>query len=198
MKIVYRNDNDKHILFTNIMFTLRDMAEHQLIINKTNLSVFEAFEKDYSSKAISICSLLNKFQIFAVNHSDSLHLKEVDFGKNDAFANFINKTEYDASTTYAEIIVDFDVCNRLNLTDEEMKAAIAHEVGHIMFFFIEDKNNYRGLSEEIICDKYVCQMGLKTYLKSLLQKLIKSRLYPENQNQQIQIRLSALDYYDNN
>lgn len=174
------------------------MIKHQLIVNKTNISVFDTFEQDYSSKVISICSYFNKFHIYAVNHSDSIYLNEVDFGNNDAFANFIKKTEYDASSTYAEIIINIDVCSRLNLTEEEMKAAIAHEVGHLLMFFRGDKSNYHGLLEELECDKYVCKMGLRSSLKSLLQKLIKSRLYSENQNQQIQIRLSALDYYDNN
>lgn len=173
------------------------MIKHQLIVNKTKIPVFDAFEQDYSSKVISICSYFNKFHIYVVNHSDSIYLNEVNFGNNDAFANFIKKTEYDASSTYAEIIVDIDLCNRLNLTDDEMKAAIAHEVGHILMFFRGDKSNYQSLSEELECDKYACKMGLRASLKSLLHKLINSGLYPENQKRQIKIRSSKLDDYDN-
>ena len=90
-------------------------------------------------KAISICNILSKFQIIAVDYNDSLYVDKIDLKEYEAFGNYINKEEYDASSTYAEIIVNESVCSKLRLSEQEMMAAIAHEIGHIMFFFKTDK-----------------------------------------------------------
>lgn len=155
------------------------MNHNGLIINKTRLKVFDAFNREYGELAFSICYLLRKFQIHALYHYDSKHLDDVGFNEFDPFASYINKEEYDASSTYAEIIVNEDKCKELCLTELEMLAAIAHEIGHIIFYFHTDRERNIGL-EEFISDKYACLMNLAIPLESLLGKLANNRDYPDD------------------
>lgn len=172
-----------------------DMDKKKLIINKTKIEAFDFFNEIYSIRAISICPLLKKFQISVLNHHDSLYFEEVDTIENDVFAFFLNKEEYDASSTYAEILVNLDKCNKLCLTDQEVLAALAHEIGHIIMFFREDKENFIGLALEASCDQYACKMGLAVPLSSLLDKLARFGEYPEELKQQmVSRRLFLLPY----
>ena len=150
------------------------MEKLQLINNKTRMKVFDTFNEEYAELAISICNLLGKFQIHALYHYDSKHLDDIGFDEFDSFASYINKEEYDASSTFAEIVVNEDKCKELCLTELEMLAAIAHEVGHIIFYFHTDRERNIGL-EEFLCDKYACRMNLATPLESLLRKLANNR-----------------------
>lgn len=148
------------------------MDREQLVINKTNISAFDTFNSEYALKAISICNILSKFQIIAVDYNDSLYVDKIDLKEFEAFGNYINKEEYDASSTYAEIIVNESVCSKLRLSEQEMMAAIAHEVGHIIFYFKTNKEDFQGQAEEVSCDTYACRMGLAIPLCSLLEKQI--------------------------
>ncbi len=168
----------------------KHMNTHQLIINKTGIESFDTFNNEgYSSQAISICYLLEKFHIYLVNFNDTLYAKEAKLNKSDAFACYINKEEDDASSTYAEIIVNMDVCHKLGLTGQELLAAVAHEVGHIILYFREDKETLTESEKEILSDKYACKMGLSKPLHSLLQKLIDSHICSKMQETLFQIRL---------
>jgi deoxycytidylate deaminase len=165
------------------------MKGHQLIVNKTIVKAFDTFNREYALKAISICSILGKFQIIAVDYDDSLYVDKIDLKEYEAFGNYINKEEYDASSTYAEIIVNESVCSKLRLSEQEMMAAIAHEIGHIMFFFKSDKEKYGGQAEEVYCDQFACKIGLAKPLYTLLNKLVLSGDYQEELVQQIKNRL---------
>ncbi len=154
------------------------MDKHQLIKNKTELEVFDTFNEKYSEFAISLCYLLTMFQIFAISTYDSEHVDDIGMKVSDPFGCFINKTEYDASSTYAEIVINKKKCEELELSEQEIHAAIAHEIGHVIFFFIEDKENKKDM-EEVICDQYACRMGLADSLISLLDKLISSGDYSQ-------------------
>lgn len=153
------------------------MKGHQLIVNKTIVKAFDTFNSEYALKAISICNILSKFQIIAVDYNDSLYVDKIDLKEYEAFGNYINKEEYDAYSTYAEIIVNESVCSKLRLSEQEMMAAIAHEIGHVIFFFKSDKEAFQGQAEEVRCDIYACRMGLAIPLYSLLEKLIKTGDY---------------------
>ncbi len=152
---------------------------NQLIINKTELEVFDTFNKKYCNIAISICCLLAKFQIVALRINDSEHITDIGLNEYDPMGFYINKTEYDASSTYAEIVINEKKCEELELSSHELYAAIAHEVGHVIFYFREDKENKKNM-EEIICDQYACRMGLADSLISLLDKLIGSGDYSQD------------------
>ena len=165
------------------------MDREQLVINKTNISAFDTFNSEYALKAISICNILSKFQIIAVDYNDSLYVDKIDLKEYEAFGNYINKEEYDASSTYAEIIVNESVCSKLRLSEQEMMAAIAHEIGHIMFFFKSDKEKYGGQAEEVFCDQFACKIGLAKPLNTLLNKLVLSGDYKEELVRQMKNRI---------
>ena len=156
------------------------MKTHNLIVNKTNLKELESFNKNFSDKVISICPLLSKFQIHIVKHYDSQYLVETKFNPNDIFAYYLKKESICASTIYAEIIVNEDLCIKLQLTKNELFAAIAHEIGHIIMFFHTEKEQFQGQAEEIYCDTYACRIGLSDSLITLLNKMIDSGLYSES------------------
>ena len=151
---------------------------NQLIKNKTEFEVFDTFNEKYSELAISLCCFLAKFQIIAISTCNSEHIDDIGMKESDPFGCFIDKTEYDASSTYAEIVINKKKCEELELSDQEIHAAVAHEIGHVIFFFIEDKENKKDM-EEVICDQYACRIGLADSLISLLDKLISSGDYPQ-------------------
>ena len=154
-----------------------------LIKDKTNSGLQDLLNEVLMSKAILICPILNKFSIDMVNYWDSNSVEEVNLRKNDAFSYFLKKEGFDPSTTYAEIIVNKDLWSSLCLTNKEIMAGIAHEIGHIILFFRSDKEDIKGQAEEVCCDDYACRMGLASHLLTLLEKLIKSGLYSEMQIQ---------------
>lgn len=174
------------------------MDNYHLIVNKTKFEVFDTFNSKYASKAISICPVLGKFQIVAMNYDESSHIHDVDLKDYEAFGSYINKAGTEPSSTYAEIIINERVCDRTKLSEQEMIAAIAHEVGHIIFYFKTNKEDFQGQGEEACCDIYACRMGLSKPLYSILEKLICSGDYPEalvNQmkNRQIYMKLFGGD-----
>lgn len=132
------------------------MDREQLVINRTNISAFDTFNREYALKAISICSILGKFQIIAVDSNDSLYVDKKDLKEYEAFGNYINKEEYDVSSTCAEIIVNEIVCSKLRLSEPEIMAAIAHEIGHIVFFLsLTKKNMWDKLKKFIATSSHV-------------------------------------------
>lgn len=60
----------------------------------------------------------------------------------------------------------------MELTTKDKLAAIAHEIGHIIFFFLENKS----IDEELKADEFACKMGLSIELLGLLEK-IKGLIY---------------------
>lgn len=167
------------------------MNTHQLIINRTGIKNFDSFNNEgYSARAVLLCPPLSKFKINLVEHSKTKYSKEIDLKENDAFTYYLyQKTDNDASSVYAEIVVNEEVCNELCLTEQEQLAAIAHEVGHIILYFREDKETLTESEKEILSDKYACKMGLSKPLHSLLQKLIDSHICSKMQETLFQIRL---------
>lgn len=172
------------------------MDREQLVINKTNISAFDTFNSEYALKAISICNILSKFQIIAVDYNDSLYVDKIDLKDYEAFGFYINKVGIEPSSTYAEIIVNERVCERMGLSEQEMIAAIAHEVGHIIFYFKTNKEDFQGQAEEVCCDTYACRMGLAIPLCSLLEKLIDSGDYQMELVNQMKNRLFYIAFSD--
>ena len=172
------------------------MNGHQLIGNKTIVKAFDTFNSEYALKAISICNILSKFQIIAVDYNDSLYVDKIDLKDYEAFGSYINKAGTEPSSTYAEIIINERVCDRTKLSEQEMIAAIAHEVGHIIFYFKTNKEDFQGQGEEVCCDTYACRMGLAIPLCSLLEKLIDSGDYQMELVNQMKNRLFYIAFSD--
>lgn len=179
----------------HIIIKIFGISMYKLIINKTSFGAFDSFNDKYSAKTIDICPILKKIHINVVSHSDSFYIEQADFSDKDLFAFYINKEEDDASSTYAEIIVNEVHCSTLKLTDEEKLAALAHEIGHIIIYFREDKKECQGQAEEIYSDLYVCKMGLGDSLCTLIHKMINSGEYPNGLMNQMKTRLKWINTY---
>lgn len=170
-----------------------------MIENHTANKIFDEFEKCYTEKAIGICPYLSKFPIHVYTKEQydvsevKERLPEIDW-EDSPLACSMNKTEDDASSMLAVVVVDESCCELLGLTNEEIMASAAHEVGHIIFYFLSNKAIYDKFGEEIIADEYATRMGLGNQLKSALIKLKSSDLYPEVQRNLMRIRIQRIDF----
>ncbi len=169
---------------------------YKLLNNTSGIKTIDCFNSEYAEKTINICPLLSKFQIVVSVYSESKHKEQIRLERYDAFGCHINCKDGRASSTYAEIFVNIDTLSQLCLTKLELFAALAHEIGHIMLFFHEHKEQFVGLGVELYCDQITCRIGLATPLKSLLEKLIQSELLPDELEQQIESRLVFIDIYN--
>ena len=66
------------------------------------------------------------------------------------------------------------------MNEKEQFASIAHEIGHILYFFMNNKADYPGQQgEEIYCDSIASKIGLTAELLSTIIKLENSGLFPD-------------------
>ena len=159
---------------------------HQLIRNKTNLVVFDIFNQKYGPKAIVLFPEFEKIQINAVYHYNSSD--KDSFNEYDAFGFYY---DFQSEQKYAEIIINVEACNKLELSEMEMLAAIAHEIGHIRYTEIY-QTSYQGKDVELDCDEFVCSLGLKKPLYSLLKRPIDLGLFPDELSEIINQRLFVI------
>ena len=103
-------------------------------------------------------------------------------------ANFVFKYEQDASTTLATIIVNEKVCKSFGFSKSELFAIIAHEIGHIIYFFSDCKDPENKQAEEIFADHIAELLGLKNELKEVISKLITSDFFDYKTNNLLKIR----------
>ena len=161
----------------------------QLIKNTDNIEVFDMFNKKYGQKVLSLFPELNEIEIHAVNHNNATTIAQKDLDEKDTFAFFFNEKE---NPKYAEIIINKDACKLFDFSEQELMAAIAHEIGHIIkrvrlnFVIIEQ-------DEEIISDDYVCKIGLGSPLLSLLNKFVNSGFYLEKALEPIRQRIHIIE-----
>ena len=73
-----------------------------------------------------------------------------------------------------------------------MLAAIAHEVGHIIFFFLDGKESYDKEAEEMKADSYVKKVLLEYHSIETLKCLINSGSYPKEMCAQMERRIERL------
>lgn len=159
------------------------MSGFILINNKTNLEVFDIFNEIYGAKALFLFPDFEEIQINAVYHYDSSD--KDSFNEFDTFGFYY---DYLKEQKYAEIIIHLDACERLELTNEEKLAAIAHELGHIRYTEIYQTSD-QGQVAEMECDEFACKLGLSRPLASQLLKLTKYRILPDQLTQFINDRL---------
>lgn len=174
-----------------------------MIENHTKIVALDEFDRIFSEKAIGICPYLSKFSIHSYtkeqyeNAEVKEKLPEIKWdGSPLAFS--LNKPDGDASLTLAVIVVDESCCELLELTNKEIMASTAHEIGHIIFFFLTNKAIYDNVGEEIMADSYATRMGLGEQLKSTLTKLMESDLNSEGQRDMMRLRVQKIDYMMNN
>ena len=168
------------------------------LFRHTSIEDFNSFEELYKSNVYSVCNLLKKFSInvhtiFEYKNLLEIHpkLPVIEDIDKDLFGCYVLKETNDAKDTISGIIINEDLCSQLKLTTNDKLAAIAHEIGHIMFFFIENKQ----INEEIKADEFACKMGLSVELLGLLKKLQKYDIYNEPTIRHLELRLQAIEKY---
>ena len=160
-----------------------------LIINKTCIEAVNDFNRLYGQKAINLCPELNNITINAVCHDDSLHLSELNLNSNDAFAYYFY---FEASPKTAEIVINKEVLLRQGMDNEDIQAAIAHEIGHIIS--IENYGDcFKELTAEVLSDDYASKIGLRNQLISLLKKMKDSGEYYDFQLRWFEKRIYLLE-----
>lgn len=136
------------------------------LFRSTNIKDFNLFEELYESNVYAVCNLLKKFSINVHTIGEYKDLLEKDSIipviediDKDLFGCYILKETFDAKNTISGIIINEELCSLLKLTTSDKFAAIAHEIGHIMFFFLENKQ----IDEELKADEFACKIGLSNY-----------------------------------
>lgn len=139
-------------------------------INNHNISTFQVFrsfaDKYKQSIEFNYPILVNQ-SIKVVNNDciDEVLDGDLLFNKHD-----FEGSPYSCHTQKVFINDNTDIYSSINLTDEEKHALIAHEIGHIY----TSLNNGGPVSwdDENDADDFAISLGLKTVLKSALEKLV--------------------------
>lgn len=178
----------------NIINTLYNMD----LFHYTGLKEFYTFEEMYKSNAYSVCNLLKKFSINVHTIGEYKELLEItpklpviENIDKDLFGCYILKETNDAKDTISGIIINEELCSQLKLTINDKLAAIAHEIGHIIFFFLENK----PIDEELKADEFACKMGLSVELRGLLEKMRGTNMYNEVTAKYLDLRVKAINDY---
>ena len=136
--------------------------------------IFEKFSHYYGGKVTSICHLLTKFKIHIYTLKKYLacadNLPKIEDVENQLFSCFVKNDTPHAETTVAGIVFTQLLIDELDLTESEQFAAIAHEIGHILYFYLENKDFYP--CDEVYADSIACRIGLKDSILSVIDKLI--------------------------
>lgn len=168
------------------------------LFHYTGLEEFDTFEEMYKFNAYSVCNLLKEFSINVHTMGEYKELLEItsklpvieDIDK-DLFGCYILKETNDAKDTISGIIINEELCSQLELTTSDKLAAIAHEIGHIIFFFLENK----PIDEELKADEFACKMGFSVELRGLLEKMKMANIYNETTINYLDLREKAINEY---
>lgn len=171
------------------------------LFHYTSLKEFDTFEEMYKSNVYSVCNLLKKFSINVHTIGEYKDLLEItpklpviENIDKDLLGCYILKGTNDAKDTISGIIINEELCSRLELTTNDKLAAIAHEIGHIFFFFLENK----PIDEELKADEFACKMGLSIELLGLLEKIKRANIYDEATTKYLEWRLMTIKEYIHN
>lgn len=169
----------------------------ELFYNTSN-EAFKAFEKLYEPNVYTVCDLLKKFSINVHTLNEYKKLLEtfpklpiVENIEKDLFGCYVLKETKDVKDTISGIIINEELCSQLELSINDKLAAIAHEIGHIMFFFLENKQ----INEELKADEFACKMELSVELLGLLEKIKGANIYNEVITKHLELRLRVIKEY---
>ena len=174
------------------MFDLFPKQEQQ------DYPIFRKFCHHYGSEITSICHLMTKFKIHVytldqyLSSADSL--PQIEDVENQLFSCFVKNETIHAETTIAGIVFTQSLIDELGLTESEQFAAIAHEIGHILYFYLEYKDSFP--CEEVYADSVACRIGLKDSILSMIDKLISCGKYQDLESQ-LRIRRMLISITDN-
>lgn len=161
--------------------------------------VFGRFCSLYGDALTSICYLLSKFEINVLTTEEYCSLREdvplISDVENQPFASYIKKDGELAETTKAGIVFNVSVITAIGLSENEFYAAIAHEIGHILYFFFEYKDSYPGpQGEEVYADEIACRLGLAPSMLSTLEKIEACGICPYSENIFLMRKLSIRSF----
>lgn len=177
------------------VFTFNDACPMMKFNNQYGIKAFDGFYHYFAYKiAINWTELMHE----TIDVYNETHLKDFMTNPNSLInKDVLNDSPYTSfclrqtTTGYEnDIIENTALCQKLQLTDEERFALIAHELGH----FVEVKN-HRGndsSKEEIACDEYAVELGLRSALKSALRKIVDANICSEDKNDKIKERIDIL------
>lgn len=176
------------------MNTLTNMK----LFSYTGLVEFNIFEEKYNSNVYSVCNTLKKFSINVHTideYKDLLKITSklpiIENVDKDLFGCYVLKETNNAQDTISGIIINEELCSQLELTTNDKLAAIAHEIGHIIYYFLENK----PIDEELKADEFACKIGLSRELLGLLGKMKKANIYDETTSKYLERRLMAIKEY---
>ena len=150
--------------------------------NVNNLQVVTDFEAQYGNQLCVDFPELTKDSInIYTDEQGKGWIKEWDDRKD---------SPYTSNHIVNEVMRCEEVYNKCSFTREEEFAILAHELGHIAAGKRGEKN-VNGFLEEKNADMMTVHLGLASYMKSALQKMILLNLNPEK-NAEMQQRIDAL------
>lgn len=154
-----------------------------MFINHTLDNIFVDFERKYEQCIYTQYHHICNVSIHCLYTEQYLQLKDVptfDTLDKDPFAFSCKRIE-ETNLVEAYIIYSPSICNSLKFNGDEINAAIAHEVGHIVHYFNESLQGLPQICQEIKADEIVSLLDLKESLISTLYKLINSKRFTECQ-----------------
>ena len=100
--------------------------------------IFKLFNQNYGDKIVSICPILTKYQVHVYTADEYLaqpqEIPKIEDIHDQSFASVVFKYQESAESTFAGIVYNKPLINKLCFTKDEQYAAISHEIGHILFF----------------------------------------------------------------
>lgn len=161
--------------------------------------VFGRFCNLYGEALASICHLLSKFEINVLTTEEYCSLPDdvpfISSVENQPIASYIKKDGELAETTKAGIVFNHPVIIAIGLSEDELFAAIAHEIGHILYFFFEYKDSYPGpQGEEVYADEIACRLGLAPQMLSCLEKIEACGICPYSESIFIMRKISIRSF----
>lgn len=139
-----------------------------LFKNPQNIELFKTFIEQFD-KPINELVKIETITICFINEQH----KRYGF-VGDANEPFVTNTKINNPTP---IGMNEIVCGQLKLTQEEIFAMIAHEIGHILDKTLREANNQ--LERELNADQFAIKLNLSNQLKSGLEKFIESENYKD-------------------
>lgn len=165
-----------------------------MISNHTEIKEFDLFEEKYSKILFSLYPHIEKYILHCFTFDDYKSLENVpilDFSDLDIFGFSFDDTNK-KNDINAAIIISPSMCRELELENTEILAAIAHEIGHIIYLSCDRIKNMSGCWKEIYADKIATDIGLSKPMTSLLMKLKSSNYYSQEQNNCFDWRIKML------
>lgn len=152
-----------------------------MFYNHTNNKIFDDFEHKYKDDIYALFPHISDIEIHFFNTEQYQQLEDVpgfDTLDYDAFAFSCNRIN---DIVIANVIFSPSICSALNFSFDELTAAIAHEIGHIIHYFNTALVDAPCIYTEMKADEVVAQLKLRKPLIKVLEKLIQSGKYSVSQ-----------------